>query len=192
MTGPPCSALGHRCPRPVVRAAEENGEPLAALTLTEQTYEQAVHVQRYAAEQLRRFGKGRGYDLAESLVAAGQLSRGMSVLQQWRIRNADGTLTELWRMVAVTANNRALARLDVFGLRRRRLRQLPGRRLGRLRRDQRGHSRHSRCLRGRGYPGRRIQPGILPVRPPGRAQRRDRRQQRQLLSGLLLHGRGRL
>ncbi|MGW3185737.1 hypothetical protein ACWDD9_41355 [Kitasatospora sp. NPDC001119] len=111
------TSLGNRRPRPVVRAAEEDGEPMAALTLAEQTYEQAVHIQRYAADQLRRFGKGRGYDLAESLVAAGQLSRGMSVLQQWRIRNADGTLSELWRMVAVTANNRALARLDVFGLR---------------------------------------------------------------------------
>ncbi|MFJ7277142.1 hypothetical protein [Kitasatospora sp. NPDC098663] len=111
------TSLGNRLPRPVVRAAEEDGAPMAALTLAEQTYEQAVHVQRYAADQLKRFGKTRGYDLAESLVAAGQLSRGMSVLQQWGIRNTDGTLSELWRLVAVTANNRALARLDVFGLR---------------------------------------------------------------------------
>ncbi|MFF9867139.1 hypothetical protein ACF1G0_17240 [Streptomyces sp. NPDC013953] len=111
------SALGNRRPRPVVRAAEEDGRPMAALTVAEQTYEQAVHIQRYAAEQLRRSGKTRGYDLAESLVAAGQLSRGMSVLQQWQIRNADGRLSQLWRMVAVTANNRALARLDVFEVR---------------------------------------------------------------------------
>ncbi|MFB7947093.1 hypothetical protein ACFC6L_19500 [Kitasatospora phosalacinea] len=111
------TSLGNRLPRPVVRAAEEDGEPMAALVLAEQTYEQAVHVQRYAADHLERFGRTRGYDLAESLVAAGQLSRGMSVLQQWRIKNTDGTLSELWRMVAVTANNRALARLDVFGLR---------------------------------------------------------------------------
>ncbi|MEU3568787.1 hypothetical protein AB0E96_10240 [Kitasatospora sp. NPDC036755] len=111
------TSLGNRLPRPVVRAAEEDGEPMAALVLAEQTYEQAVHVQRYAAGHLERFGRTRGYDLAESLVAAGQLSRGMSVLQQWRIKNADGTLSELWRMVAVTANNRALARLNVFGLR---------------------------------------------------------------------------
>ncbi|HJD81106.1 hypothetical protein [Kitasatospora aureofaciens] len=111
------TSLGNRLPRPVVRAAEEDGQPMAALVLAEQTYEQAVHVQRYAASHLERFGKTRGYDLAESMVAAGQLSRGMSVLQQWRIKNADGTLSELWRMVAVTANNRALARLNVFGLR---------------------------------------------------------------------------
>ncbi|MFI6104228.1 hypothetical protein [Streptomyces sp. NPDC051310] len=111
------SGLGNRRPRPVVRAAEETGQPMAALTVAEQSYQEAVHIQRYAAEQLRRSGKTRGYDLAESLVAAGQLSRGMSVLQQWQIRNDDGSLSQIWRMVAVTANNRALARLDVFDVR---------------------------------------------------------------------------
>ncbi|MGW4541688.1 hypothetical protein ACWEOP_27965 [Streptomyces chartreusis] len=111
------AALGHRRPRPVVQAAHDKGRPMAALTLADQPYEVAVHIQRYAAATLRRAGKTRGYDLAESLVASGQLTRGMSVLQQWQIKAADGTSCRLWRMVAVTANNRALARLDIFGLR---------------------------------------------------------------------------
>ncbi|MEU2354349.1 hypothetical protein ABZ599_15510 [Streptomyces misionensis] len=111
------TALGNRRPRPVVRAAEEDGEPKAALTLAEQPYEVAVHVQRYAADCLQRAGKTRGYDLVESLVDAGQLSKGMNVLQQWQITNPDGTVTRIWRMAAVTANNRALARLDIFGVR---------------------------------------------------------------------------
>ncbi|RKT07937.1 hypothetical protein BX286_6014 [Streptomyces sp. 3211.6] len=111
------AALGHRRPRPVVQAVDDNGQPMSALTLAEQPYEVAVHIQRYAAANLRRAGKTRGYDLTESLVASGQLTRGMSVLQQWQIKTADGTSSSLWRMVAVTANNRALARLDIFGLR---------------------------------------------------------------------------
>jgi hypothetical protein len=111
------AALGQRRPRPEVRAAEENGVPKSALVLAEQPYDVAVHIHRYAVENLRRSGKTRGYDLAESMVAAGQLTRGMSVLQQWQITNADGGTSRLWRMAAVTANNRALARLDVFGLR---------------------------------------------------------------------------
>lgn len=111
------AALGQRRPRPVVRAAEEDGKPKAALTMAEQPYDVAVHVHRYTVESLRRSGKARGYDLAESLVTAGQLSRGMSVLQQWQVANADGSTSRLWRMAAVTANNRALARLDIFGLR---------------------------------------------------------------------------
>ncbi|MFI6875799.1 hypothetical protein ACIBL6_20435 [Streptomyces sp. NPDC050400] len=111
------AALGQRRPRPVVRAAEEDGEHRAALVLAEQPYDVAFHIHRYAVENLRRSGKTRGYDLAESLVAAGQLSRGMSVLQQWQVTHADGSASRLWRMAAVTANNRALARLDVFGLR---------------------------------------------------------------------------
>ncbi|MEU3539869.1 hypothetical protein [Streptomyces paromomycinus] len=68
-------ALGDRRPRPVVRAAEEDGEPKLALTLAEQPYAVAVHMQRYAAENLERAGKTRGYDLPESLVDAGQLSK---------------------------------------------------------------------------------------------------------------------
>ncbi|MFD8368412.1 hypothetical protein [Streptomyces hygroscopicus] len=111
------AALGKRRPRPVVRAAEENGGAKAALTLAEQPYEVAVHVQRYAAGSLRDAGKTRGYDLAESLVDAGQLSKGMNVLQQWQLTNPDGTVSRIWRMAAVTANNRALARLDIFGVR---------------------------------------------------------------------------
>lgn len=110
------TALGNRRPRPVVRAVEEDGEPKAALTLAEQPYEVAVHVQRYAASCLQRAGKTRGYDLAESLVDAGQLSKGMNVLQQWQIINPDGTVSRIWRMAAVTGNNRALARLDIFGV----------------------------------------------------------------------------
>ena len=111
------AALGQRRPRPVVRAAEEDGEPRAALVLAEQPYDVAFHIHAYAVENLRRSGKTRGYDLAESLVAGGQLTRGMSVLQQWQITNADGSTSRPWRMAAVTANNRALARLDIFGLR---------------------------------------------------------------------------
>ncbi|WP_438453076.1 hypothetical protein [Streptomyces asiaticus] len=111
------TALGNRRPRPVVRAAEEDGEPKAALTLAEQPYEVAVHVQRYAADSLQRSGRTRGYDLVESLVDAGQLSKGMNVLQQWQITNHDGTVSRIWRMAAVTANNRALARLDIFDVR---------------------------------------------------------------------------
>ncbi|MFF9785136.1 hypothetical protein [Streptomyces nigrescens] len=110
------SALGHRRPRPVVQTVGVDGQPMAALTLAEQPYEVAVHVQRYAAANLERAGRTRGYDLSESLVASGQLSRGMSVLQQWQIKNADGTSSRLWRMVAVTANNRSLARLRIFGI----------------------------------------------------------------------------
>ncbi len=110
------TALGNRRPRPVVRAVEEDREPKAALTLAEQPYEVAVHVQRYAASCLQRAGKTRGYDLAESLVDAGQLSKGMNVLQQWQIINPDGTVSRIWRMAAVTGNNRALARLDIFGV----------------------------------------------------------------------------
>ncbi|WP_225847308.1 hypothetical protein [Streptomyces sp. HPF1205] len=111
------AALGQRRPRPVVRAAEENGESKAALILAEQPYDVAVHIHRYAVENLRRSGKTRGYDLVEALVAAGQLTRGMSVLQQWQVTNTDGSTSRLWRMAAVTANNRALARLDIFSLR---------------------------------------------------------------------------
>ncbi|MFC9490430.1 hypothetical protein ACFTZM_30685 [Streptomyces hydrogenans] len=112
------AALGNRRPRPVVRSAEEEeGEPKAALVLAEQPYAVAVHLQRYAAESLARAGRTRGYDLAESLVDAGQLSKGMNVLQQWQITNSDGTVSKPWRLTAVTGNNRALARLDVFGVR---------------------------------------------------------------------------
>jgi hypothetical protein len=100
----------------VVHAAEENGEAKTALVLPEQPYEVAFHIHGYAVSSLRRSGKTRGYDLAESLVSAGQLTRGMSVLQQWQVTRADGSTSRLWRMVAVTANNRALARLDVFGI----------------------------------------------------------------------------
>ncbi|MEU8784806.1 hypothetical protein [Streptomyces sp. NPDC048637] len=112
------AALGHRRPRPVVQTVEDDGgRSMAALTLPPQSYEVAVHIQRYAEQCLRRAGRKRGYDLAESLVASGQLSRGMSVLQQWQITTTDGTFSKVWRMAAVTANNRSLARLDVFGLR---------------------------------------------------------------------------
>ncbi|MFJ2218244.1 hypothetical protein ACIQVO_38615 [Streptomyces sp. NPDC101062] len=111
------AALGHRRPRPVVRATHEDGQPKAALTLTEQPYAVAVHMQRYAADNLRRAGTKRGYDLAESLADAGQLSKGMNVLQQWQITHADGTVSKPWRLAAVTGNNRALARLEVFGVR---------------------------------------------------------------------------
>ncbi|WP_371604678.1 hypothetical protein OG345_40000 [Streptomyces sp. NBC_01220] len=111
------AALGHRRPRPVVRAVQENGQPMAALTLTEQPYAVAVHMQRYAADNLERAGKTRGYDLAESLADTGQLSKGMNVLQQWQIAHADGTVSRPWRLAAVTGNNRALARLDVFKVR---------------------------------------------------------------------------
>ncbi|MFI5704847.1 hypothetical protein ACIA78_32995 [Streptomyces xanthochromogenes] len=108
--------LGGRRPRPAVTPAEEDGHAAAALTLAPQTYDVAVHMQRYAVENLRRLGRGRGYDLVESLVAAGQLTRGMCVLQQWNIQDRDGEACALWRMVAVTANNRTLARLDIFGV----------------------------------------------------------------------------
>ncbi|MCG6495708.1 hypothetical protein MCM47_15480 [Kitasatospora sp. A2-31] len=111
------ATLGQRRPRPVVHAAQEDEEPRSALVLAEQPYEVAFHINGYAVDNLRRSGKTRGYDLAESLVAAGQLTRGMSVLQQWQVTNEDGGTSRLWRMVAVTANNRALARLDIFGLR---------------------------------------------------------------------------
>ncbi|MGW5928790.1 hypothetical protein ACWF2L_21450 [Streptomyces anulatus] len=111
------SALGHRRPRPVVRAVQEDGQPKAALTLAEQPYAVAMHIQRYAADNLKRAGKTRGYDLAESLADTGQLSKGMNVLQQWQITHADGTVSKPWRLAAVTGNNRALARLDVFQVR---------------------------------------------------------------------------
>ncbi|MFB8352573.1 hypothetical protein [Streptomyces niveus] len=111
------AALGHRRPRPVVRATQEDGQPKAALTLAEQPYAVAVHMQRYAADNLQRAGKTRGYDLAESLADTGQLSKGMSVLQQWQITHSDGAVSKLWRLAAVTGNNRALARLDVFRVR---------------------------------------------------------------------------
>ncbi|MGW6532129.1 hypothetical protein [Streptomyces venezuelae] len=111
------TALGGRRPRPVVRAAVEDGEPKAALCLAEQPYEVAFHMQRYAAECLERAGKSRGYDLAESLVDAGQLSKGMNVLQQWQIVHSDGTVSKLWRLAAVTGNNRVLARLNIFRVR---------------------------------------------------------------------------
>ncbi|MFB7189388.1 hypothetical protein ACFCZT_29625 [Streptomyces sp. NPDC056230] len=111
------SALGNRRPRPVVRAVQEDGQPKAALSLAEQPYAVAVHMQRYAADNLERAGKSRGYDLAESLADTGQLSKGMNVLQQWQITHADGTVSKLWRLAAVTGNNRALARLNVFGVR---------------------------------------------------------------------------
>ncbi|WP_405141971.1 hypothetical protein OG589_32740 [Sphaerisporangium sp. NBC_01403] len=110
------SSLGHRRPRPIVRPAEHNGQPAAAFVLAPQPQDVAVHLQRYAVEKLRRAGRRRGYDLVESLVASGQLSRGMCALQQWQIQQPDGQMTKLWRMVAVTANNRALARLDLYGV----------------------------------------------------------------------------
>ncbi|UGQ11072.1 hypothetical protein LO772_30395 [Yinghuangia sp. ASG 101] len=111
------AALGHRRPRPVVRAIQEAEQPKAALALAEQPYAVAVHMQRYAAENLQRAGKTRGYDLTESLADTGQLSKGMNVLQQWQITHSDGTVSKLWRLAAVTGNNRALARLDVFRVR---------------------------------------------------------------------------
>lgn len=111
------SALGKRRPRPVVRPSEHDGYAEAAFVLAPQPQDVAVHLQRYAVENLRQAGRRRGYDLIESLVASGQLSRGMSVLQQWQIEQPDGASTKLWRMVAVTANNRTLARLDIYGVR---------------------------------------------------------------------------
>lgn len=110
------SSLGNRRPRPAVRPAEHNGQAAAAFTLAPQPQEVAVHLQRYAVESLRRAGRRRGYSLVESLVASGQLSRGTCALQQWQIQQPDGQTTKLWRMVAVTANNRALARLDIYGV----------------------------------------------------------------------------
>lgn len=111
------TALGGRRPRPVVRAAVEDGESKAALALAEQPYAVAFHMQRYAAECLERAGKTRGYDLAESLVDAGQLSKGMNVLQQWQITHPDGMVSKLWRLAAVTGNNRAQSRLNIFRVR---------------------------------------------------------------------------
>ncbi|MED7930405.1 hypothetical protein SMD20_39690 [Nonomuraea sp. LP-02] len=110
------SSLGNRRPRPAVRPAEHNGQPAAAFTLAPQPQDVAVHLQRYAVESLRRAGRRRGYNLIESLVASGQLSRGTCALQQWQIQQPDGQITSLWRMVAVTANNRTLARLDIYGV----------------------------------------------------------------------------
>ncbi|ROO82923.1 hypothetical protein EDD29_0408 [Actinocorallia herbida] len=111
------SSLGNRRPRPLIRAAEQDGEASAAFALSPQSRDVAVHLQRYGSEQLRRSGRRRGYDLEESLAASGQLSRGMCALQEWQIQRPDGETDRLWRMVAVTANNRALARLNIFGVR---------------------------------------------------------------------------
>ncbi|GCD42322.1 hypothetical protein [Streptomyces paromomycinus] len=41
----------------------------------------------------------------------------MNVLQQWQIARPDGTVSKLWRLAAVTGNNRALARLNIFRVR---------------------------------------------------------------------------
>ncbi|MEV0424802.1 hypothetical protein [Streptosporangium canum] len=111
------SSLGDRRPRPVVQPAKHSdGQAAAAFVLAPQPQEVAVHLQRYAVEKLHRAGRRRGYDLVESLVASGQLSRGMCVLQQWRLQQSDGQTANLWRMVAVTANNRALARLGIYSV----------------------------------------------------------------------------
>ncbi|MGR6914316.1 hypothetical protein ACU635_08690 [[Actinomadura] parvosata] len=111
------SSLGNRRPRPIIRPAEHHGQASAAFALAPQPQDVAVHLQRYGSEQLRRFGRRRGYDLEESLAASGQLSRGMCALQQWQIQRPSGEIDRLWRMVAVTANNRALARLSIYGVR---------------------------------------------------------------------------
>ncbi|MEU2232259.1 hypothetical protein [Streptomyces vietnamensis] len=109
-------ALGGRRPLPVVRAVVENGGPLAALTTEEVRAEVAGEVQRYAVEMLQRRARLRSYDLAESLVQEGQRESTVVVLQRTPVVGRDGARRDIWRGRQVTGNNRADARLQVFGL----------------------------------------------------------------------------
>lgn len=109
-------ALGGRRPLPVVRAVVEDGNPAAALTTEEVRAEVAGEVQRYAVEMLRRRARLRSYDLAESLVQEGQRESTVVVLQRTPVVGRDGSRRYIWRGRQVTGNNRADARLQVFGL----------------------------------------------------------------------------
>ncbi|WP_030658572.1 MULTISPECIES: hypothetical protein [Streptomyces] len=109
-------ALGGRRPLPVVRAAVEDGVPLAALSAEEVPAEVAVEVQRYAVEMLQRRARLRSYDLAESLVQEGQRESTVVVLQRTPVVDPNGTRRDIWRGSQVTGANRADARLNVFGL----------------------------------------------------------------------------
>ncbi|QWQ39576.1 hypothetical protein KME66_00010 [Streptomyces sp. YPW6] len=110
-------ALGGRRPLPVVRAVVEDGVALAALTTEEVRAEVASEVQRYAVEVLQRRARLRSYDLVESLVQEGQRESTVVVLQRTLVIGRDGSRRGIWRGRQVTGNNRADARLQVFGLR---------------------------------------------------------------------------
>nr|WP_257101877.1 hypothetical protein [Streptomyces sp. alain-838] len=109
-------ALGGRRPLPTVSAVVEDGVPLAALSTEPVRSEMAGALQQYAVDRLRRRGQRRSYDLVESMVHEGQRDSTVVVLQQVPMTGPDGTLATPWRGFQVTGNNRADARLQVYGL----------------------------------------------------------------------------
>ncbi|CAL9327498.1 hypothetical protein SUDANB106_00003 [Streptomyces sp. enrichment culture] len=109
-------ALGGRRPLPVVRAAVEDGVPLAALTAEEVRTDVAAEVQRYAVDRLKRRARQRSYDLVESLVQESQRESTVVVLQRTPVIDRDGSRRDIWRGQQVTGANRADARLDIFGV----------------------------------------------------------------------------
>jgi hypothetical protein len=110
------TALGHRRPLLPVRAVVENGIPLAALTTEPVRVDVAGELQRYAVEKLLKRGQRRTYDLVESLVNEGQRDSTVVVLQQVAMTSRDGSVASQWRGFHVTGNNRADARLHVYGI----------------------------------------------------------------------------
>ncbi|MFF2821320.1 hypothetical protein ACFVT9_38080 [Kitasatospora cineracea] len=114
-------ALGERRPLPSVRAVVENGSALAALTSEPVRADMAGALQQYAVEKLRKRGQRRTYDLNESLVNEGQRDSTIVVLQQVPMTRQDGSDLAPWRGFHVTGNNRADARLRLYGLEARQL-----------------------------------------------------------------------
>ncbi|WP_168724366.1 hypothetical protein [Streptomyces sp. A1547] len=109
-------ALGRRRPLPAVRAVIEDSVSLAALSTEQVRSDVAGALQQYAVEKLRERGRRRSYDLVESLVHEGQSDSTVVVLQQVPMTSRDGSVVSPWRGFHVTGNNRADARLQVYGL----------------------------------------------------------------------------
>ncbi|MEV3951944.1 hypothetical protein AB0K57_30570 [Streptomyces halstedii] len=109
-------ALGARRPLPLVEAAQEDGAARTALTTELMSVDLAASVQRFAVQQMRERGRLRPYDLVESMSQEGQRESTVAVLQQTRMTDPDGTRFSAWRLMQVTGNNRADARLQIFGI----------------------------------------------------------------------------
>ncbi|MGV9409748.1 hypothetical protein ACWDOP_07530 [Nocardia sp. NPDC003693] len=109
-------ALGFRRPLPAVRAIEEDGVALTALISEPVPAAIAAALQQYTVDKLRKRGNRRTYDLVESLVNEGQRDSTVVVLQQVPAIGQDGTVTSPWRGFHVTGNNRADARLQIYGV----------------------------------------------------------------------------
>lgn len=110
------ASLSDRRPLPQVEAAQEDGVARTALTTEVMTVELAASVQRFAVRKLRDRGRMRPYSLTEAFAHEGQREPTVAVLQQTRMSDPDGSRFAAWRLMQVTGNNRADARLQLFGI----------------------------------------------------------------------------